>query len=106
MRLVGAENINVTALKALHTGTGNKGALSFDDPGNLCFVMPVQVVVKMRLDVFLHHYRMFLRYRNGKLNDFHDQLDWLVNWNVSKGQESVLHLTNITKLLSDSHLAG
>ena len=47
MWLVGAQYINVARLKALHTGAGNEGAFAFDDPGYLCFIMAVQVIVKV-----------------------------------------------------------
>ena len=45
--LVGAKNINIARLKTLHTGARDQGAFAFDDPGDLCFVMAVQVIVKM-----------------------------------------------------------
>ena len=71
--LVGAQNIYIARLKALHTGAGNEGAFAFYDPGKLRFIMAVQVIVKMGQLIFLNHNGMLLGNRYGELNNFHVQ---------------------------------
>src|SRR5262245_957428 len=106
MRLVGAEDIDVAALKALHTGACNEGAFAFYDPGNLCFVVAVQVVVEMGQYVFLHHNAMFLRNGNGELYNFHVQLDLVEMVWIFNGAGTANALTNITKFLLNKERTG
>jgi hypothetical protein len=44
------------------------------------------VIVKMRQRILLHHNGMFLRNGNGKLYNFHGQLDWLEQMNFQRGR--------------------
>ena len=71
MRLIGAENIDVTGFETLHTTARDQRAFAFDDPGDLCFIMTMKVVVKMRQNIFLNDHGMFLRDRQCELDYFH-----------------------------------
>src|SRR5688572_14305501 len=71
MRLVRSENIYFTRLESLHATARYQRALAFDDPGNLCFVMSMKMIIKMRQNIFLYYNRMFFRYRQCELYYFH-----------------------------------
>lgn len=53
--LVTAKDVYITWLKALHGTARYQRALSFNDPGELDFIMAVQMIVEMGQDVFLYN---------------------------------------------------
>ena len=71
MRLVGAYYKNIARPETLHIIAGYQRALPFNYPGNLCFVVPVQVLVKMRQYIFLQVYGIAGGHGYGKLNHLH-----------------------------------
>jgi hypothetical protein len=55
----------------VHVIAGYEGTFPFDDPGDLGFIVAVQVLVKEGLYVFLYDYRMLSRYWDRELNYLH-----------------------------------
>ena len=71
MWLVGANNKNITGRKWLHIIARHQRALAADYPGNLYFMMAVQMLIKMRQVIFLHMNTFVFCNRYCKLNYFH-----------------------------------
>ena len=71
VRLIGADDVNITGCKTLHIISCDQHTRAFHNPFNLYFPMPVKMVVIVRKDIFLHHNCAFFGNGNGELYYFH-----------------------------------
>src|ERR1700722_17124254 len=67
MREVNPEPIDVAASKRVHVIFSDKRSFALLDPGELDLLVPMEVRVEMRHDVFLDNDRFVTRHRDGKL---------------------------------------
>ena len=71
MRLIGAQPVNFIGSEAVHIVFRYYRAFSFLNPGQLYFVVAMQVRIKIRQRLFLNNDRLIDRNRDRKLQDFH-----------------------------------
>jgi hypothetical protein len=76
VRQVDAQPIDLAPPEGIHIVFGDQGPFTLLDPGQLDFLMPVQVRIKMGKDIFLHDDRFVTRHWDGELQYFHHGGFW------------------------------